>query len=146
MVASRPGSASSGAGRVVLWREKKSILGRSCLRGSSPRRVSRRYGADRRDRSTMIAVAVHPDPELRGRLAAMLANADTAPKWTVQEAAGVEEAMAACRSAGAEVLLVGADLPEPGAVALLERVKRDGELFRTAVVLVTDDPTSDDVK
>ena len=79
----------------------------------------------------MIAVAAHPDPDLRSALAAVLEPAG----WTVHGTDDADAALAACREHDADVLLVGDTVPS-GSTALLDRVKRDPELFRTAVVLL----------
>ena len=68
----------------------------------------------------MIAVAAHPDPDLRSALAAVLEPAG----WTVHGTDDADAALAACREHDADVLLVGDDGAERR-TALLDRVKRD---------------------
>src|SRR4051794_28705848 len=79
----------------------------------------------------MIAVATHLDASVRAEIAAVLDEAG----WTVHEAAGADAALAACRESEADVLLIAQELCA-GSDGVLERVKRDSELYRTAVVIV----------
>jgi two-component system cell cycle response regulator len=53
----------------------------------------------------------------------------------MHEATGVEEAVETCRRVRADVLMAEHDLGD-GAIALIERIKRDPELFRTAIVVM----------
>jgi two-component system cell cycle response regulator len=79
----------------------------------------------------MIAVVAHPSPQLRRAALETLEGAGC----TVLEAADAEEAVSACRRVGADVLLADRDLGD-GVLALVDRVKRDPELFRTAIVVL----------
>jgi two-component system cell cycle response regulator len=79
----------------------------------------------------MIAVAAHTDSRIRAEIADVL----RASGWTVQVTDDADQAIAACRATEADVLLIGREL-SGGVTDLLERVKRDAELFRTAVVLL----------
>jgi diguanylate cyclase (GGDEF)-like protein len=88
----------------------------------------------------VIAVAAHTDPHVRAALADVL----SAIGWTVHATAEPDDALAACRRLEANVLLAGGELPG-GPLGLLDRVKRDAELFRTAVVLVAGDARTQDV-
>ena len=88
----------------------------------------------------MIAVAAHTDASLCETLSSVLASIG----WTVHATADADDAVEACRRLEADVLFVGGDV-EGGALGLLDRVKRDSELFRTAVVLVAADVDPQDV-
>jgi diguanylate cyclase (GGDEF)-like protein len=79
----------------------------------------------------MIAVAAHTDPDLHRSLGDVLTPAG----WILHPAADADGALALCREHDADVLLV-ADTVPGGPTALLDRVKRDPVLFRTAVVLL----------
>ena len=81
----------------------------------------------------MIAITAIPDFATRRELTTVLTEAG----WTLDHARDGEEALARCRDAEADVLLVHEALPG-GAIGLLDRLKRDSELFRVAVVLVGD--------
>jgi two-component system cell cycle response regulator len=86
----------------------------------------------------MIAVVAHPSPQLRQHALKTLESAGC----EVHEAADAEEAVSACRRVGADVLLAAHELGD-GVLPLVDRIKRDPELFRTAiVVLAGDDITS----
>ena len=89
----------------------------------------------RRGRKPMIAVAAHTDSHVRAQVAETLLRAG----WNVYETDDAEQAIALCREREADVLLVGEGLAGVGAGVLLERVKRDAELFRTAVVVLGGD-------
>src|SRR3954469_15783481 len=111
-------------------------MGSSILRRPGLRRVARRYTALHAPRasllpSLMIAVAAHPDPQVLDQLAAILEDAG----WTVHGTQDPDAALAACRRVEADVLMVGQGV-RGGAPELLDRIKRDGDLFRTAVVLL----------
>jgi diguanylate cyclase (GGDEF)-like protein len=88
----------------------------------------------------MIAVATHTDAGVREQIAGVLERAG----WTVHQTDDSDEAVALCRSAEADVLLVGETI-DGGTGLMLERVKRDAELFRTAVVVLGDDLDPDNV-
>ena len=88
----------------------------------------------------MIAVAAHPDPAVTGQLATALEGA----RWTVHQTDDADRALAACRAHEADVLLIATEL-DPGPEELLDRVNRDPQLFRTAVVLVGVGLDADDV-
>ncbi|MEA2292568.1 MAG: two-component system, cell cycle response regulator [Solirubrobacteraceae bacterium] len=83
----------------------------------------------------MIAVAAHTHAPTRAQIAEVLDRAG----WIVFETADADPAMCLCREHEADVLLIGEGLGGGGASALLERVKRDADLFRTAVVMLGDD-------
>ncbi len=103
---------------------------RSCLG-----RVPLRYGSDVPYRSpVVIAVAAHTDAPVRETLSSVLSSIG----WTVHVTDDPDDALEASRRLETDVLFVGGDL-EGGALGLLDRVKRDAELFRTAVVLVAAD-------
>jgi two-component system, cell cycle response regulator len=93
-----------------------------------------------RGRQTMIAVATHTDAVVRDQIARVLEGAG----WVVHQTDEADEAMALCRTAEADVLLIG-ESAVGGTEGLLERVKRDPELFRTAVVVLGDELDPDDV-
>ena len=82
----------------------------------------------------MIAVVAHSSPQLRRAALETL----EAVGCTVHEAADAEEAVAACRRVRADVLLADENLGD-GVLALVDRIKRDPELFRTAIVVLADD-------
>src|SRR3954462_15111121 len=82
----------------------------------------------------MIAVAAHNDTNVLQTLADVLTDAE----WTVHGFTDPDQAIAACRRFQADVLLVGHDV-RGGAAELLDRIKRDAELFRTAVVILGDE-------
>jgi diguanylate cyclase (GGDEF)-like protein len=82
----------------------------------------------------VIAVAAHTDAHVRATLADTLSSIG----WTVHATPDPNDALEACRRLEADVLLAGGALPD-GPLELLDRVKRDAELFRTAVVLLGDD-------
>src|SRR4051794_21280975 len=88
----------------------------------------------------MIAVAAHPDALVRDEITAVLEEAG----WTVHATDDPDAALGACRRLEADVLLVGQGI-RGGAPELLDRIKRDGDLFRTAVVLLGDDLEVPDV-
>jgi two-component system cell cycle response regulator len=79
----------------------------------------------------MIAVAAHTDPSTRLLLTEVLEHAG----WAVHQTDSTEDALQACRANEADVLLIGDEL-SGGTIDLLERIKRDPELFRTAVVVL----------
>src|SRR4051794_16912201 len=130
MVVSRPDSALSGDGRLVLRRERKRMVGESSVPAGRPS-VTPRFA---RGGKQMIAVATHTDASIREQIAGVLERAG----WTVHQTDDSDEAVALCRSAEADVLLVGEGV-DGGTELMLERVKRDAELFRTAVVVLGDD-------
>src|SRR4051794_3938860 len=78
----------------------------------------------------MAVLLAHPDPELRARLRAALPGAD------VIEAADAAEALVACAEHQPQVALVGLALCGREGGALVETIKRDPDLFRTAVVVI----------
>src|SRR5689334_13774330 len=83
----------------------------------------------------MNAVALHTDPDVLREIVAVLGE----HQWTVTVAGEPGEALEACRASEADVVLLDATVP--GAVAdVLDRVKRDPELFRTAIVMLARDP------
>jgi two-component system cell cycle response regulator len=88
----------------------------------------------------MIAVAAHTDPAIRDEIADVLREAG----WTVHPTDGADAAIRACRATEADVLLIDEAL-SGGVTDLLERVKRDAELFRTAVVLLGADLEASEV-
>ncbi len=88
----------------------------------------------------MIAVAAHTDASLRETLTSVL----TSIGWTVHATEDPDDAVEACRRTEADVLFVGGEV-DGEALGLLDRVKRDAELFRTAVVLVSGDVDPQDV-
>lgn len=79
----------------------------------------------------MVAITAILDSATRRELASVLASAG----WTLHHTVDGEEALARCRALEADVLLVDKALPG-GAIGLLDRLKRDTELFRVAVVIV----------
>jgi two-component system cell cycle response regulator len=83
----------------------------------------------------MIAVAAHPETTTRAQIAEVLTRAG----WSVFETDDAEAAVDLCRAQEADVLLIGSGIAGVDASELLERVKRDAELFRTAVVVLGDD-------
>jgi diguanylate cyclase (GGDEF)-like protein len=82
----------------------------------------------------VIAVTAHTDAAVRDTLSGVLSSLG----WTVHVTEDPDDAVAACRRKETDVLFVGGDV-EGGALGLLDRIKRDAELFRTAVVLVGSD-------
>jgi diguanylate cyclase (GGDEF)-like protein len=82
----------------------------------------------------MIAVAAHNDTNVLESLADVLSGAD----WAVHGFCDPDAAVAACRRFQADVLLVGHDV-RGGAPELIDRIKRDAELFRTAVIILGED-------
>jgi two-component system cell cycle response regulator len=78
----------------------------------------------------MEVLLAHPDPELRAHVRASLPRAD------VIEAADATEALVACAEHHPEVALVALSLCGPEGGALLETIKHDPDLFRTAVVVL----------
>jgi two-component system cell cycle response regulator len=81
----------------------------------------------------MNAIVAHTDHALRQQIAVVLEGA----AWTVHCVDDPDAALDACRRSDGDVVLVDLALPG-GATELLERVKRDPELFRTAVVLLSE--------
>ena len=82
----------------------------------------------------MIAVIAHPSPQVRSAAIEMLEAAGCA----VHQAADAGEAVRACRRARADVLLADVGIGD-GALGLIDRIKRDPDLFRTAIVVLVDD-------
>jgi two-component system cell cycle response regulator len=82
----------------------------------------------------MIAVVAHPSPQLRHAALETLESAGC----EVHQAADPEEVVTACRRVAADVLLVDHTIGD-GALPLIDRIKRDPELFRTAIVVLADD-------
>jgi two-component system cell cycle response regulator len=82
----------------------------------------------------MIAVVAHASKELRRQAVETLAAAGC----DVHEAATVDDAIAACSGAKADVLLADVDLGD-GIHTLIDRIKRDPLLFRTSIVLLADE-------
>jgi two-component system cell cycle response regulator len=82
----------------------------------------------------MIAVAAHTDAGTRAQIAGTLQRAG----WIVFETTDADHAIRLCREQEADVLLID-ERVAGGGEALLMRVKRDAELFRTAVVMLGDD-------
>jgi len=97
-------------------------------------------GSDDAPTCWMIAVAAHTDPAVHDLLTRVLTDAG----WTVRATADPEAAIELCRTEQADVLLIGADLAG-GGPELLDRIKRDADLFRTAVVLLGQDLVPDQV-
>ena len=79
----------------------------------------------------MIAVAAHEDPEVRAAISSVLEQAG----WSMHAAATADEAIDACGREGADVLLLGTGLGGVPTLEVLDRVKRDPDLFRVAVVI-----------
>ena len=82
----------------------------------------------------MIAVVAHPSPQLRAAATETLEAAGCA----VHEAADAEEAVSACRRTRADVLLADENIGD-GVLGLIDRIKRDPDLFRTAIVVLAGD-------
>jgi two-component system cell cycle response regulator len=82
----------------------------------------------------MIAVVAHHSQPIRRQAAETLREA----ACTVHEAHSADEAIAVAREVKPDVLLAAHDLDE-GALNLIERLKRDLELFRIAVVILGGD-------
>jgi two-component system cell cycle response regulator len=82
----------------------------------------------------MIAVVAHPSPQLRRAALETLESAGC----EVHEAADAEEAVSACRRVHADVLLADESIGE-GVLALIDRIKRDPELFRVSIVVLACD-------
>lgn len=70
----------------------------------------------------------------------MLADAD----WSVHDARDADDALTLCRHLEADVALVHEDV-EGGAIAFVDRMKADPDLYSVAVLLVGDDLHVDDV-
>jgi two-component system cell cycle response regulator len=83
----------------------------------------------------MIAVAAHPEPAIRRQVADVLQRAG----WSVFDTDDPDDAVELCRVQEADVLLIGSSLTGVTADELLDRVKRDAELFRIAVVVLGDE-------
>jgi two-component system cell cycle response regulator len=81
----------------------------------------------------VIAVIAHADPDVCRAASDVLEEAG----WELHTATDADGAIAACRETGADVLLAGDGHDEP--LGLLDRVKRDTDLFHTAVVLIGHD-------
>jgi two-component system cell cycle response regulator len=86
------------------------------------------------------AVAADTEPEVLRVLYDVL----TAAGWEIHATTGAGEAVDACRRLDPAVLLIGEHVPG-GALELLQRVKRDGDLFRISVLMVAQDPDPDAV-
>src|SRR3954453_2183455 len=86
----------------------------------------------------MEVLLAHPDPALRARIRGSL------PRAEVIEASDAAEALVACTEHHPEVALVALSLCGPESGALLETIKHDPDLFRTAVVVLagTDEDTA----
>src|SRR3954470_22030119 len=78
----------------------------------------------------MRLLVAHPDPRLRAAVRAALDGVE------VIEAADAQEALVACAEHAPRVALVGLALCGAENGALLETIKRDPDLFRTAVVVI----------
>jgi two-component system cell cycle response regulator len=83
------------------------------------------------DRSMNVVVA-HTDPCARGDLASPLRE----DGHEVTEAADFASALAACQALAPDVALVSECIHGPGGATLLEELKRDPDVYSTAVVLV----------
>jgi len=77
-------------------------------------------------------VVAHPDPGARRELRIALEDAG----HRVHEAAGAEDALAACRAHAPEVALIGDSLAAPDGRSLLAGLKSDPDAYRTAVIVV----------
>jgi two-component system cell cycle response regulator len=89
----------------------------------------------------MNAVAAHTDPAVAREIVAVLADFD----WTVTVADEPDEVVEACRATEADVLLLDAELP--GALeGVLDRIKRDPAVYRTAVVMLATAPDPETVE
>jgi two-component system cell cycle response regulator len=86
----------------------------------------------------MRVLLAHGSAAARDRLAAPLRAAG----HEVVEAAGAAHAFALCRQERPDVLLVARALCERDGLALVDLVKRDGEIFRTAVLVIAPDQLS----
>jgi two-component system cell cycle response regulator len=82
--------------------------------------------------TTMRVLLAHGSAAVRDELAEPLRTAG----HEVLEAGGVANAFALCRQHRPDVLLVTRALCERDGLALVDLVKGDGEIFRTAVVLI----------
>jgi diguanylate cyclase (GGDEF)-like protein len=89
----------------------------------------------------VIAVIAETDPAVRELVADVLSGA----RWEVHGTADPDEAVAVCRRTEAEVLMIGEHVAG-GAPELLDRVKRDGELFLTNVIMLGADLDVGDVR
>src|SRR5690349_15100717 len=78
----------------------------------------------------MAVLLAHPVPERRAAMRAAL------PRMDVIEAADAPEALVACAKHRPEVALVSLALCGPENGALLETIKHDPDMFRTAVVVL----------
>jgi two-component system cell cycle response regulator len=83
----------------------------------------------------MIAVCAHTDTTVRRQIADVLQRAS----WAVFETDDADDAVRLCRDQEADVLLIGSGIAGISADHMLDRVKRDAELFRIAVVVLGDD-------
>src|SRR4051794_20854322 len=115
MGASRPGRASWAVGRLVLWRERKSMMGSPVSAGAVSPGYSAVTARTRRGRKPMIAVAAHTEPTTRTLVAEVLEHAG----WDVHQTDSTEDALEACRANEADVLLIGDEL-SGGTIDLLE--------------------------
>jgi two-component system cell cycle response regulator len=84
----------------------------------------------------MLVLVAHGSATTRRRLGRTLRGAG----HTVFEAGGIGAAMLACRAERPDVLLVSLALAERDRRPVVELVKGDPEIFRTAVVLIVDGP------
>jgi two-component system cell cycle response regulator len=89
----------------------------------------------------MRLVLAHGSAAARDRLAAPLRAAG----YDVLEAAGAANAFALCRQHRPDVLLLERALCERDNLPLLDLVKGDGEIFRTAIVLMAEATLTEDV-
>src|SRR5690242_2391231 len=103
MAASRPGSASAAAGRLVLWRERKSMVGSPVSAGPVTGAYPATPARPRRGRQPMIAVAAHTDTTTRAQIAGTLERAG----WIVFQTTDADHAIRLCREQEADVLLIG---------------------------------------
>jgi two-component system, cell cycle response regulator len=83
----------------------------------------------------MTVLVAHMDTEVRRRARQLLEPEG----YEVLEADTAARALELCRAEGPAVVLLGEDMMSPDGTPLLDSIKRDIDLFRTGVVLVSSD-------
>jgi len=87
----------------------------------------------------MRVLVAHPSPDVRGHACSVLASIGD----EVVPCADAVAALDACRAQEPEVLLADEGILCPDGISLVDRIKRDPDLFRIAVVVLATDVTVD---
>src|SRR4051812_29767816 len=84
----------------------------------------------------MVVLVAHGSAAARRRLGRILRG----DGHRVLEAGGIGAAMIACRAEAPDVLLVEQALTERDRLAVVDLVKGDADVFRTAIIVIVDAP------